>query len=287
MIARRVGPLGPQWGGGTFFVGGGALLAAALGTVRVARSRRQDAAWLLLAAVFFALSLGTTLSVDTQRLPEVPTLFQLFAGTALFDGLRIPHRFALVMSLPLAVIVGLGVGALPGWLRGAPRVLVHSAMVGLAAWLLVDAAQVPLPVKEVAVPAAYDALAPGAVIDLPMGREPSKVYMLYQMQHGRPIVEGMTARMPPEAYGYIEANPLLAAWSAGQAPACGPELSSAARQLEADGFSAVLLHHTLEGTPQPQADLHAAFAGVIPIYEDAQASAYPVGALADDPPCRP
>ena len=55
----------------------------------------------------------------------------------------------------------------------------------------------------------FSQLADGAIIDLPMGRNESKFYMGAQTDHQRPIIEGMIARTPPDAYDYIDSNTLL------------------------------------------------------------------------------
>ena len=79
--------------------------------------------------------------------------------------------------------------------------------------LFYDTSIIPIPLRLSPRPAylsALNNLPEGAVIDLPMGRHYSKYYMSMQRFHGRPIVEGMLPRTPPDAYDYISANPVLA-----------------------------------------------------------------------------
>ena len=85
-----------------------------------------------------------------------------------------------------------------------------------------------------------------ALIELPMGRLPSKPYLLNQLFHQKPIVEGLSARTPAEAYRYIEANPLLHQWQTNTWLNCeemGEELDTAVTQLINDNFRYVILHN--------------------------------------------
>ncbi len=80
-----------------------------------------------------------------------------------------------------------------------------------------------------------------------MGRRESKDYTLYQTFHQRPIVEGLSGRTPPEAYQYIDGNPLLARWRNQQPLDCGAlsaqAIDGALQQLLNDGFRYVIVHH--------------------------------------------
>ncbi len=48
------------------------------------------------------------------------------------------------------------------------------------------------------------------MLDLPMDRQGvGKNYMFYQINHGRPILQGHVSRLPPEASGFLNSNPFL------------------------------------------------------------------------------
>jgi hypothetical protein len=124
-----------------------------------------------------------------------------------------------------------------------------------------------------------------ALVELPMGRQESKIYMYYQTVHGRPIVEGLSARTPESAYDYIEANPLLASWRAGRPLECRAfsegEMSESLQRLAEDSFRYVVVHH--DGGRVP-----AAFAGYLtapPVFQDEELSAYAVADLLARPLC--
>jgi hypothetical protein len=93
---------------------------------------------------------------------------------------------------------------------------------------------------------------PLALIELPLGRQPSKPYLFNQMFHQKPIVEGLSARTPNEAYRYIDANPLLHHWRHHIWLNCGEmgdELDTAVTQLIQDNFRYVILHNQAEIDP--------------------------------------
>ena len=106
------------------------------------------------------------------------------------------------------------------------------------------------------------------LINLPMGGQQSKYYDFFQTYNGYPQVEGRPTRTPPAAFEYIDGNSLLRTWRSGRSVRCfpfnGADYRFAADQLEADGFSHVILHRWLRG------DQHLAysFAAVQPAYED-------------------
>ena len=88
------------------------------------------------------------------------------------------------------------------------------------------------------------------MIDVPFGRQAAKVYMWRQRFHQRPIVEGMIARMPPDAYDYINANIVLAslyhAYDTSNLPqATEDEWRAAVAELKQDGFRYIVLHRKL------------------------------------------
>ena len=106
------------------------------------------------------------------------------------------------------------------------------------------------------------------LINLPLGEHHSKYYDFFQTYNGYPQVEGRPTRTPPGAFKYIESNSILRTWKAGRSVRCFPfnvaDYRLALNQLEADGFSHVILHRWLWG------DQHLAysFAAVPPAYED-------------------
>jgi hypothetical protein len=121
-----------------------------------------------------------------------------------------------------------------------------------------------------------------ALIELPMGRRASKRYLLNQTVHQKPIVEGLSARTPTEAYRYIAANPLLLNWQQKTMLNCevmGSELDVAAAQLIQDNFRYVIVHNA------PDSDLYIAYFHTAPVFQDEQLTVFAVEDLAERPFC--
>jgi hypothetical protein len=193
------------------------------------------------------------------------------------------------LLLPLAVVAAIGcdrcLAALDQHRRAQTALLI-----ALTAVLLFEYWNGPYPGFELSVDPLYQQLAqePGnfAIIDLPMGRGESKDYTLYQTFHQRPIVEGLSARTPPEAYQYIDGNPLLYRWRYQQPLDCGAlsamAVDGALQQLLNDGFRYVIVHH--DGAPAPAA--YATYFTAAPRFADAALSLYALSDLQAAALCR-
>jgi hypothetical protein len=122
-----------------------------------------------------------------------------------------------------------------------------------------------------------------ALIELPLGRQESKIYQYYQTVHEKPLVEGLSARTPQEAYRYINANALLRTWDAEIPLDCsvmGEELDTAVAQLLADNFRYVIVHHFDETEY-----LLTFFEPYEPLVQDAQLTVYELSEVAERPFC--
>ena len=121
-----------------------------------------------------------------------------------------------------------------------------------------------------------------ALIDLPMGRQSSKRYLLYQIFHQKPIVEGLSARTPAEAYRYIEANPLLLNWQQKTVLNCdvmGAELDTAVAQFIQDNFRYVIIHNDSEGY------IFTSYFSTDPVFQDETLTVFALADLAERPFC--
>ena len=114
------------------------------------------------------------------------------------------------------------------------------------------------------------------LINLPMGRHVSKHYALDQTLGGYPQVEGLAARTPIEAYNYIDSNVILRGWRSDNAVHCFPANPQSYHanldQVLVDGFSHIILHHTLGDLSV----LLSSFVNVPPAYEDEYVMIYRV-----------
>lgn len=252
------------------------------------RRRLETWAWLLLGAFFLVMALGPNLRVNGELYRDVSLPYAWLSG---FPPVRVvgrPDYFIIGWQLPLAVLAALGADRVLGAVK-LPGVRTAVA-ISAGLFLLFEYWNGPYPGIQPEIDPVYAQLAQEAgdfaVIELPMGRRPSKDYVFYQTTHTRPMVEGLSGRTLPEAYRYIDANPVLAAWR-GSTPLDCATLSAetfetALDQLSADGFRYVIVHHQDGQVPE-------AFSGYLtgaPVYTDAQLSLYAVSALRDRPPCR-
>ena len=225
---------------------------ASLGLVYALRWRREALGWLALAVAFNALSWGLVIYFRGEPLPIHWTPYRLVADNFFFRALNYPLRMSGIFVFPYSLLIGCGFCLLMRWLDARRWGLV--ALVALAGLLLVDTRIFPVVLRsEPRSPyvAQLDRLEPGALIDIPFGRQPAKYYMSLQRQHRRPIIEGMMARMPADAYDYIDANPVLVPflYSSSSTADDLPEITLTATQwqagidgLVADGFRYLVLH---------------------------------------------
>ncbi len=189
------------------FIGYTTLALALYGAVRCWRQARF---WSLAALVYVAIALGPDLLVNGQAYPDVLMPYRLVEGV--FEILRKPDRFNVVLGLPIAMLAAYGVQAL----LQQRRVRLRPAFVGLvaAALILIEYRQTPYPSFVPTTPTWFSQLAqePGAfaILDLPMDLGgANKWYMFYQSTHGKPLVEGRVSRMPREAFTFMNSSPLL------------------------------------------------------------------------------
>lgn len=228
---------------------GWVALLASLSAILLAKDRKAVWFWGVIAALFLVLSLGPALRLAGRVYMQVPLPAALLINhVQIFRGVR-PILYHLGMLLPLAVLAAYGV---KGWLeRLSHRSQARSVLViVLAAVLFIEYSIGPFGLRPLQTSPIYQQLASEdrefAVIDLPMGYSPSKYYLFLQTVHGRPMVEGMSSRMPPNAFDYIDANLLLGLWRAEEPLDCTDfkmvHMTEAIDALQADGFAYVLLH---------------------------------------------
>jgi len=182
------------------------VIAAALAGLALQRRIAGISFWLASAAVFFMLSLGTTLRVggiDTG----VPLPFALLTRTPVLDELRAPSRFSILTMLSLAVLLALVWSHLA---RGRSREWLLTLFAG--AVLVFEYAALPTPRFPAGISPLYRELArmeEGTVVEIP-GIEQAPVETMYhQTFHRKPIFIGTAARVPREKSEYYLGLPLV------------------------------------------------------------------------------
>ena len=274
---------------GLSHVGIVSLVFALMGTVYAFRVKRGAVIWVVLAAVFWLLSLGVNIYFNGSYVEGLYwTPYRLLQDNLIFRTLKWPHRLELVFLFPYSLLIGYGLH----WRLG-------SLVLNRAQWLLLTVSVVmllygasifPIPTRPAPRPSYVSALSDlpsGAVIDVPFGRQPSKYYMSVQRFHGRPMVEGMIARTPPDAYDYIDSNLLLAALR-GSADVDRTTLTfedwrTAFAQLVEDGFRYLILHRQVPGALSaifhPKSRILEAFSQETPVYQDSEVLIYDIMAF--------
>jgi hypothetical protein len=167
--------------------------------------------WLIAALFYGIMALGPYLMINGHP-TEIPLPYVLIEEWFLVQVIRHPERLNVMLSIPMALLAGLGVTVLfrRKWLQ------VHKNLVTCGLCLLIVAEYIiAFPTLELSTPTWYESVAqePGefAILDVPMHLRfiYDKQYMHYQATHQRPIVEGHVSRPPREAFDFIENTPIL------------------------------------------------------------------------------
>jgi hypothetical protein len=241
------------------------------------RSRLVVWSWLLLGLFFAVMSLGPVLRLNGEIHENVSLPYGWLVGLPFIRIVARPDYFVLGLLLPLAVVAAIGLDRCLAALAQHRRAQ-SALLIILTAVLLCEYWNGPYPGFELSIHPIYQQLAQEsgdfAIIELPMGRAGAKLYMLFQTVHQRPLVEGMSGRTPPEAYQYIDGNPLLAHWRVQQLLDCGEfpaaSITAALQQLLNDGIRYVIVHH--DGPQLPEA--FAAYFTAAPRFADETLSLY-------------
>jgi len=247
------------------YLGYAALLLAIVG---VASQRRRSLGWLVAGVMCVVLALGPELRVNGVSYPTLPLPFALLQNIFPFSFLRSPDRFNIVVPLSLALLAAYGAAAIGRrWPRSRTLLIGAATVVILFEYL-----NAPYPILPLPAPSPFVAQMAGeadtyAVLDLPMGRNPSKVYLYWQTVHHKALVEGHVSRTPDRAYNFIEANPLLRALRSPGSSTLTDDQRTAAKQQLADRGIRYFLVHVAMSNPD-QVNQFQALIGSAPIYTD-------------------
>ena len=196
-----------------------AVVSAAAFVAATPRVRR--AAWELLAGWGFwvvaalaaaSLSLGPIIRTGLKEMSAGPYLL-LYRYVPGFDGLRVPARFGLLVTLMLAVLAAFALDRLLRACRRSGLITVAIVVLFVSECLPApipidgtggtESLRAPAPVRQGAnVPAVYRYLRelPGnePVLEFPFGEDAYEVqYVYYTTEHGHPIVNGYSGIFPP------------------------------------------------------------------------------------------
>ena len=258
------------------FLGYTALALAIFGAVK---AREAGRLWLVMAGFAFIMALGPTLRVAGKVVPGIPLPYRLVGWTFPVRILRNPHRFNILLALPVAVLVGFGTRGL--WQRRTR--LLPPLVAGL---VLFEYVWFPMSTLSLEYSPFYDRIAEipetFGLYDLPMGFSgPAKFYMYLQTIHGKPIVQGKMSRPLRTINDFIDGDPFTKHLRLTK-NRIDPDLTAISRHLEylADaGVRYIVLHRDPQLEERRPSDEHwAAWQDWLvadPVYEDDRIAVHP------------
>jgi hypothetical protein len=284
-IASRFGYMSSNW---PAYLG---IVPIALSIVALLwkKQRKTVLLWFSIGLIFFILSLGPVLRFNGNLYDNIVLPAQYLSWFPPIRAVGRPDFFVLGILLPVAVLAAFGFDRILIALEGSRRTQI-ALMIAIPGLLLVEYWSGEFPGVSVNVNPFFEQLSEEpddfAIIQLPMGRTKAKRYLYLQIFHQKPIVEGLSARTPLEAYQYIHNNPLLRNWSAGEPLDCDTltwdRIMSALDQLIDDNFRYIVVHH-------PEPEIPVQFANYFPLqpfYQDSQLTVFKVADLQNQPPCQ-
>ena len=210
-----------------------------LATYAALKERRTARFWWVSGLLWILLALGAFPRLNGHTYPAIRLPYSLLGRYFPFNTLRSSDRFNLLVPLSLAVLVGIALARWTRWKRRWWIILAAGAIIFEYLFVPIPM-QTPLPLspfvsKMAADPEQY------AVLDLPMSRQFSKLWMYMQTVHQKPLVEGMAARTSPQAYALIWSTPLLQAFQSPEVPA-PDDISIDLCRLAGSGVRYILIH---------------------------------------------
>jgi hypothetical protein len=238
----------PGRGRFTAFLG---FVVTGLAIVGTGKRWKEARFWFGLAVVCFSCALGPHLQFNGIHYVNVSLPIRLVDWALPIRMLRYPHRFTVLLAVPMAVLAGYGALVLKEWFgrrrwsRQIARPVVLSTVLGLL--ILVDYVSIPTATVSASVPDFCASLADEsgefAVVELPGKRRDAEYYMYYQTCHGRPIQTGHVSRLPSGALDYIASLPLLTTtYEEGGLNTQPPDVSRQLSALVEAGFRYIIIH---------------------------------------------
>lgn len=192
-----------------------------LGLYGCRRRPRDTLFWALTAALFAVLALGPALQVAGQnrfgasdRVVRLP--YRLLMDLPVVNVSRVPARFAVIVTLCMAVMAGFGTAALLSRVSRRPTRHRHAILILIVTLALAEQWPVPYPMTALNPPRAYQALAKlddgRAVLELPLNLDRARS-LYYQTVHQHPLFGGYLSR--PLPYPWLELPPFApgTAWT--------------------------------------------------------------------------
>jgi hypothetical protein len=238
-------------------IGGYELAAAAIAGLVLMRRDPRLRWWWFGAAGCLVLALGPTLKFTGLPLP-----FAAISSLPPLDQFRAPARLTIPAIVGLAVVMALVLDRLFTSMPSRRVAWIAGAAIALRVTLAI--AQHPFHTQSYPVYHTYQRLAeddePGAVIEVPFGVRSGldrvglgDKLQYYQHVHGRPIVNGMVARLPAEVFAFYRRHPAVLVLAGEAADATDADVATdLGNVIDLVGARYVLVHHDLM-TPDHEA----------------------------------
>lgn len=228
------------------FIGYLAVLLSLYGVLRNWRSGRF---WLILALLYIVLGLGPVLKVGGIVYDHFPMPYRFVEDFFLIRILRKPHRFNVLIGLPIGMMVAVGTAELLRRIKNTKKQFIFAGLISVL--VLAEYCQVPYSNRPLEIPGWFSELKdePGTfgILDLPMGIGTSnKRYMFYQLVHEKPLVEGHISRPRVETFNYLGSTPFLSGLLNGNT--MDPKIYDVSHQLEVlaqNNVRYIILHKTI------------------------------------------
>jgi hypothetical protein len=231
--------------------------------------------WWVGILMWWLMALGPYLKLLSRIYYNIPLPYYPLSRLYVFEVLKIPDRFNLMLIIPVAVVAGYAVTDIRERLEGRLQTVVPIAL-GLL--ILFEYLSVPFEMHPLRIPSFYESLAQEqgefGIIELPIDLHFSdKHYMLYQTEHNLPIASGCISRRPSDATAFLETNSFISRpYSNNEVD---PSLTDVSRQmggLQEEGFRYIILHKAWFSTGQ--VDRWQRYFPFNPRYEDEDLVAY-------------
>lgn len=231
-IGERIPETWQKSGNRVEFIGYTTLILAVVGLIR----RPKQTIWAAVVTILLiALALG-----DTS-----PIYRFIAQNDAIATLIRYPYRFNAVLSIPLAIMAAHGIESLLG--RWKPKSVWRIPLI-LSALILVESAVLPYGTRTPATPQWLQELgddpADFAILELPINDNGAdKVFMMYQITHGKKLLSGHVSRRTPEMFAYQNESPLIQ-WFIDPVihPIPQEEIPAGMAQLAADNICYIVIH---------------------------------------------
>jgi hypothetical protein len=256
----------------SYFLGYAVL---ALAVVAIVQRQSESQIWIVLALITLLIALGPRLRINRQAYPTFPMPYRLIGRTLPIRIMRKPHRFNVLLAVPMGMLAAYGATAIKEHLGHRHSIIVWGT---LSVLVLFDYVNLPTETIPAHVPDFYHTLAskPGdfALAGLPGDRQGAELYMFYQTVHGHPLMTGHISRLPPNALDFVSSVPLTEdIYRKGK---INTELQDVSRQLSqlADaGIRYIILHKNM-ASPE-QIEEWRAYLAIPPWHEDNDVVVYP------------